>query len=106
MAKPHFTLTLTEPLDDTDGGTISAVSIYRPKARALAEIEDITRAHGQDGGKMALGIKIIAVLTGLPEAVIGDLDGDDFNALSEAAEGFFLGNRPVGEPSSPTAPTS
>jgi hypothetical protein len=70
-----------------DGAPLTEVVLRRAKARDMAAIEKIA---GEDKtGQMDQTIGIIAVLSGLPADVVGDLDAEDFTALSEALADFF-----------------
>lgn len=83
--KPRqVTIKLEYPVDLDGGATLSEITIRRPKAGDMAAIE----AAGDDG-KMAQGMAMLSVLTGLTVEVLNELDLDDFTAASEKIADFF-----------------
>lgn len=63
-----------------DGTVYENVSIRRLKGRDFLRLQKL--AGDEDVG-------LLAIVTGLPVAVIEELDGDDFAVLSEASQDFL-----------------
>jgi hypothetical protein len=99
---------------EVDGTRYETVTLHRARARDLRDIAVLRRSLGeveQDG--FDLMIQTLAVLARVPAAVIEEMDGQDFNDLSEVVEDFLPGSGSIstttpgaGEASSPTAPSS
>lgn len=80
----QVSMPLEYPLDLPDGSVLSEITIRRPKAGDMAEIE----AAGGDG-KMSQGMAMLSVLTGIAIEVLNDLDLEDFTNASEKVADFF-----------------
>jgi hypothetical protein len=77
------TITLQFPIE-TAGGLISEVTVSRPKTRNLRAIE-----AARDQSDFDQAAVIVRELTGLNDAEVDDLDGDDLASILEVTSGFF-----------------
>lgn len=96
-------LKLSDPLE-WEGKEITRLRIAKPKVK---DLKRLNAALENVEDKLEQGIVMAAILTGLPNEAIEELDTDDFTALSEAIADFFpqgLGSE-GGDPSSPKQPT-
>lgn len=73
------TVALTVPVS-CEGVTYTEISIRRLKGR------DFIRLQQMEGNE---DVSLLAIATGLPAAVIEELDGDDFVQISEMAQDFL-----------------
>lgn len=76
-------ITLQYPIE-RNGETINEITLRRPKAKDLKNMEKHT------GGDITRSIHMVADLTGLDIATIEELDGEDFQHLNDKV-GSFLG---------------
>lgn len=74
---------LTEPLE-TSKGTITALTVRRPKA---GDLEGIEAARGTSD--MAASFAMVQALTGLSAEEVRDIDATDFMNLAEKMGEFF-----------------
>ena len=76
------TIKLNYPIE-SEGNTVTEITLRRPKARDLKKME-----RGS-GGDIAKSIEFIADLAELPPSAIEELDGEDFQSLSEVVARFL-----------------
>ena len=74
---------LTEPLETTKG-VISSLTIRRPKAGDLEQIE-----AARNLGDMAASLAMVQALTGLSSEEVREIDATDFMNLAEKMAEFF-----------------
>lgn len=80
---PGAAFVLREPIAREDGsGTISSVTLARPKGRAIREVSEAPEGFGQ-AAAMVRGV------TGLSDRDLDEIDGEDLVELIEIAAGFF-----------------
>lgn len=109
MAEKQYTagetFPLRAPLTKADGTTIHGVVLSRPKGRAVREA-----STAEEGFPMVSAM--VRGVTGLTDADLDEMDGEDLVDLMEICPDFFGGKAsskdtsPNGEASSPTAPPS
>jgi len=75
---------LTEPLAH-DGKKVGEVTIRRPKVKDLRALDNLPAGSGD----LSRGIEMAAILTGLPSAVIDEMDASDFAKISDAIASFL-----------------
>lgn len=76
------TITLAYPVEWPEG-KIETVTMRRPKTKDLRIMDkDFT-------GEVDRSIALICAVSGLPEAVVDELDAEDFAVLSETVGDFF-----------------
>lgn len=100
------TISLKFPIE-VGGKTITEITLRRPKVKdmpLLARIGEIEAAKVNDTLPKDLEAEatflLIRAVTGLPEAVVGEIDMlDDFPAIAEAAAGFLESISPTAQPS-------
>ena len=80
-----ITIALTEPVT-FEGHTITELQIRRPKVRDLRAMEQAT---ADKPTQLDQGAAMVALLSGIPEAAIEELDAGDFTRASEVIAGFF-----------------
>jgi len=80
-----ITIALTEPVT-FEGYTITELQIRRPKVRDLRAMEQAT---ADKPTQLDQGAAMVALLSGIPEAAIEELDAGDFTRASEVIAGFF-----------------
>ncbi len=78
-------IALTEPVT-FEGHTITELQIRRPKVRDLRAMEQAT---ADKPTQLDQGAAMVALLSGIPEAAIEELDAGDFTRASEVIAGFF-----------------
>lgn len=66
-----------------EGGTLSEVSLRRPKVKEVA----VARKGNKDEAEQE--IALIAALAGLPPSAIEELDLADYKTIQEALQSFF-----------------
>ena len=84
MSKP-ISIVLSEPIA-WEGRKITELSLRRPKVRDLRTMEETATTRP---GQLDQGAAMVALLTGLPEGAVEELDAADFTKVSEAIAGFF-----------------
>lgn len=84
MSTP-ITIQLSTPVT-FDGYTITELNIRRPKVRDLRVMEQST---ADKSTQLDQGAAMVALLSGIPEAAIEELDAADFTRASEVIAGFF-----------------
>ena len=84
MSAP-ITIELAVPMT-VDGNVITKLSLRRPKVRDLRALEDATEGKSS---QLDQGATLVALLSGLPEEVVEDMDAADFARASEVIGGFF-----------------
>lgn len=85
---------LKYPLESSKG-TISEVTLRRPKAKDLLAVDQVA----QKSGDLASVFTLVSLLSALTKSEVEDLDAEDFGELSEMVTGF-LGHRKSGDPTS------
>lgn len=78
-------ITLRVPVS-VDGNTITELSIRRPKVRDLRKLEQTADATPS---QLDQGAALLALLAGIPDAIVEELDATDFARASEVIAGFF-----------------
>jgi hypothetical protein len=76
------TITLKHPFP-CEGGTLEEIQIRR------AKVADVTKAKKNNKDASDQEIALIATLSGLPPAAIGELDMEDYNSIQAILSGFF-----------------
>ena len=84
MSKP-INIVLSEPVE-WEGRKITELSLRRPKVRDLRIMEEAATTMP---GQLDQGAAMVALLTGIPEGAVEELDAADFTKVSEAIAGFF-----------------
>lgn len=84
MSTP-ITIELAVPLT-VDGNVITELSIRRPRVRDLRALEEATEGRSS---QLDQGAVLVALLSGIPEAAVEDMDAADFARASEVIGGFF-----------------
>ena len=84
MSTP-ITIQLSTPVT-FEGYTITELQIRRPKVRDLRTME---RETEDKSTQLDQGAAMVALLTGIPEAAVEELDAADFTRASEVIAGFF-----------------
>lgn len=84
MSTP-ITIQLSTPVT-FEGYTITELNIRRPKVRDLRAME---QAIAGKPTQLDQGAAMVALLTGIPEAAVEELDAGDFTRASEVIAGFF-----------------
>jgi hypothetical protein len=84
MTNP-ITIALAIPVS-VDGSTITEISIRRPKVRDLRVLEEAT---GDKSTQLDQGAVLVALLAGIPETAVEEMDAADFARASEVIGGFF-----------------
>ena len=84
MSAP-ITIELAVPFS-VDGTVITKLSLRRPKVRDLRALEEATEGKST---QLDQGATLVALLSGLPEEVVEDMDAADFARASEVIGGFF-----------------
>lgn len=69
-----------------DGNVITELSLRRPKVRDLRSLEEATEGKSS---QLDQGAALVALLSGLPEEAVEDMDAADFARASEVIGGFF-----------------
>lgn len=96
------TFSLSYPVEH-DGKSITSVELRRPKVKDIAAAEQARK----DKGDFAVGVVLIARVSGLPESVVEEIDAEDFVPLAECLEDFMTRHKaPIGASMPPTSPTS
>lgn len=92
--KASETIVLNEPIVciDAGGAQIHRVTLRRPKAKLLEEVESIE-------GDYATMARLIAKTSDpkLTPSEIGELDGNDFKRMSTMIRGFLESSRETGD---------
>ena len=90
--------TLKHPFKGEAGMTVSAVTLRRPKVKDIAAFERARTAPGATDldGSLAM----IAILSGLSAVDVGEIDAEDFMAMSEHLAEVLPGS------AGPESPTS
>ena len=86
MSTP-VTIQLSTPVT-FDGYIITELLIRRPKVRDLRVMEQAT---ADKSTQLDQGAAMVALLSGIPEAAVEELDAADFTRASEVIAGFFEG---------------
>ena len=84
MSAP-ITIELAVPVS-VDGNVITELSLRRPKVRDLRTLEEATQDRSS---QLDQGAVLVALLSGIPEDVVEDMDPADFARASEVIGGFF-----------------
>ena len=87
-----ITIQLSTPIS-FEGYTITELNIRRPKVRDLRVMEQAT---ADKPTQLDQGAAMVALLSGIPEAAIEELDAADFTRASEVIAGFFEKATPPG----------
>lgn len=96
---------LIVPIEIGGDEPIKQVTIRRPKARQMVEME--RAAEDQSLTKMEVTIRTVAAMCGLTQEQAEELDFEDLTALSDMVADFFPGESNTdGGDSSQSAPTS
>ena len=69
-----------------DGNTLTELALRRPKVRDLRALEEAT---GDKSTQLDQGAVLVALLAGIPETVVEEMDAADFARASEVIGGFF-----------------
>ena len=69
-----------------EGNVITELSLRRPKVRDLRALEEATEGKSS---QLDQGAVLVALLSGLPEDVVEDMDAADFARASEVIGSFF-----------------
>jgi len=69
-----------------DGNVITELSLRRPKVRDLRSLEEATEGKSS---QLDQGAALVALLSGLPEEAVEDMDAADFARASEVIGSFF-----------------
>lgn len=77
-------INLREPIV-VSGQKITEVTIRRPKVKDLRALDNLPPSSGD----LTRGIEMAAILTGLPSAVIDEMDASDFTKISDAIASFL-----------------
>ena len=73
-----------------EGAEIASVTLTRPKAKHLEAMAGLAAgADASEAEKTRASLEMIALLSDLPKGSVGELELEDFQALSEALAGFF-----------------
>lgn len=80
-----ITIELAVPVT-VDGSVITELTIRRPKVRDLRALEEATEGRSS---QLDQGAVLVALLSGIPEEVVEDMDAADFARASEVIGGFF-----------------
>jgi hypothetical protein len=96
------TVTLKFPFE-FEGHTISSLTFRRPKVKDIEAIQNAV----DTAGEVAASIVSVSKLTGLSEAAVREIDGDDFIVIAETMSSFLPRtptgqNGPSGDPSQRT----
>ena len=86
MSAP-ITIELAVPVS-VDGNVITELSLRRPKVRDLRALEEATEGKSS---QLDQGAALVALLSGIPEAAVEEMDATDFARASEVIADFFEG---------------
>jgi len=91
---------LKHPVDETIvvNGEEKRIQITDVRIRRLKGKDQIFAAENSD--KPTLGFLLLSRLTGLSMSEIGEIDGEDLDAMEKIVEGFSQPGRPTGQTSS------
>jgi len=78
------TFTLAYPVTAPDGTVITEISLRRLKVKEMKTVDPQVA-----DGKMGAILKYVAVMAGVPNAVMEELDGGDALALLDEAASFL-----------------